>query len=145
MKPVLTFKSRQQSRQQMMSVQMNACPGYLLRCWLPANSLSLPAGPRLAAVEDVLDLVLAERPGAVRAVAARPVEPLLDLHGVAGVRDELRLQRRLRALARLVRACGGRERLSSHSLHDCLARWDTAAHVCLQATGNMVLQCQSVS
>ena len=74
-----------------MGAAIGARSGRLLSCWPPTHSHSLPAGPDLAAVEEVLDLVLAERAGALRAVAARPVEPLLDLHGVAGVCNELRL------------------------------------------------------
>lgn len=112
---------------------MSACSGYPLTCWLPKQSLSVSAGPRLAAVEEVLDLILAERAGALRAVAARPIEPLLNLHGVAGVCEELRLQGRLRALARLVRACGGRERLS---LPACLPGQTVHGRTCMFA-GNV--------
>jgi len=62
-------------------------------------------GARPAAVEVMLDLVLGQRPGALAGVAlAGPVEPLPELHRMAGVREQLRLQRRQRALARLVRA-----------------------------------------
>lgn len=89
-------------------------------CTLPirVTTLTLPDGsifggtwrshaqvpPHLAMVEEMLDLVLAERPRALLATAAGPVKPLLHLDGVACVRDQLRLQGRLRALVRLVRA-----------------------------------------